>query len=87
MGAGAGDRRYSPLIALTNANGKQVTGELRPDRRTYEITEPLGYEASYTWSGTAVGADRKPVPIDGSFTTLSPVVSATPMPPQAPGGR
>ncbi|MET7772472.1 Ig-like domain-containing protein [Nocardia sp. NPDC005366] len=59
-------------IALTNANGKQVAGELSQDRQSYRITEPLGYDASYTWSGTAVGTDSKPVPIDGTFTTLAP---------------
>ncbi|WP_110039155.1 L,D-transpeptidase [Nocardia neocaledoniensis] len=59
-------------IALTNANGKQVTGEFSPDRATYKITEPLGYDASYTWTGTAIGTDGKPVPIDGTFTTLRP---------------
>ncbi|MFE1593721.1 Ig-like domain-containing protein [Nocardia sp. NPDC058705] len=59
-------------IALTNAAGKQITGELSPDRTTYEVSEPLGYGASYTWTGTAIGTDAKPVPIDGSFTTISP---------------
>ncbi|WP_227997262.1 L,D-transpeptidase [Nocardia australiensis] len=59
-------------ITLANANGKQVTGELAPDRHSYKITEPLGYDASYTWSGTAIGTDRKPVPIDGTFRTLAP---------------
>ncbi|MFQ6326447.1 L,D-transpeptidase [Nocardia sp. CWNU-33] len=59
-------------IALTNANGKQVTGELAPDKRGYKITEALGYAATYTWSGTAIGTDRKPVPIDGTFRTLAP---------------
>ncbi|RJO76574.1 L,D-transpeptidase [Nocardia panacis] len=59
-------------IALTNAAGKQVTGELSSDRRTFKITEALGYDASYTWSGTAVGSDHKPIPIEGGFTTLAP---------------
>ncbi|WP_246181272.1 L,D-transpeptidase [Nocardia ninae] len=59
-------------VALTNANGKQVAGEFTPDKRVYTITEPLGYDATYTWSGTAVGTDRKPIPIDGTFTTLAP---------------
>ncbi|WP_067792686.1 L,D-transpeptidase [Nocardia amikacinitolerans] len=59
-------------VALTNAAGKQVQGELSPDKRTFRITEPLGYDATYTWSGTAVGADGKPVPIEGSFHTLAP---------------
>ncbi|WP_306796090.1 Ig-like domain-containing protein [Nocardia sp. XZ_19_369] len=59
-------------VALTNANGKQVAGEFSPDKRAYTITEPLGYDATYTWSGTAVGTDRKPIPIDGTFSTLAP---------------
>ncbi|MFG1790064.1 Ig-like domain-containing protein [Nocardia sp. NPDC049149] len=59
-------------VALTNTNGKQVAGELSPDKRRYTITEPLGYNAKYSWSGTAIGTDGKPVPIDGTFTTLAP---------------
>lgn len=59
-------------VALTNAEGKQVTGELAPDKRSFKVTEPLGYNATYTWTGTAVGTDGKPVPIDGKFTTVTP---------------
>ncbi|WP_324192290.1 L,D-transpeptidase [Nocardia brasiliensis] len=59
-------------VALTNASGKQVAGEFSPDKRSYKITEPLGYDATYTWSGTAIGTDRKPIPIDGKFSTLAP---------------
>ncbi|MGW5571790.1 L,D-transpeptidase [Nocardia thailandica] len=59
-------------VALTNANGRQVTGALSPDRTTFTVTEPLGYGASYTWTGTATGTDHKPVPIDGTFTTVTP---------------
>lgn len=59
-------------IALTNANGKQVSGELSADRATYRVTEPLGYGASYTWTGTAIGTDGAPVPIEGDFTTVAP---------------
>ncbi|MEU8896681.1 Ig-like domain-containing protein [Nocardia sp. NPDC048505] len=63
-------------VALTNANGKQVQGEMSPDKRSYKITEPLGYDAAYTWSGTARGSDNKPVPIDGGFRTLAPKATA-----------
>ncbi|MFC9896739.1 Ig-like domain-containing protein [Nocardia sp. NPDC127579] len=59
-------------VALTNANGKQVSGEFSPDRRKYAITEPLGYDAAYTWSGTARGGDNQAVPIEGGFHTLTP---------------
>ncbi|MBF6172922.1 L,D-transpeptidase [Nocardia blacklockiae] len=59
-------------VALTNAAGKPVAGTLAPDGSSFKITEPLGYDAAYTWSGTAVGTDGKPVPIEGKFTTLAP---------------
>lgn len=59
-------------VALTNANGKVVAGLLSPDATTFTVTEPLGYGATYTWSGTAIGSDNKPVPVQGSFTTLKP---------------
>ena len=36
------------------------------------ITEPLGYDATYTWSGSAVGHDGKAVPVSGKFTTVDP---------------
>lgn len=59
-------------VALSNPNGKQVTGEFTPDRTKFTVTEPLGYGVTYTWSGTAIGTDGKPVPIDSKFTTLTP---------------
>ncbi len=59
-------------VALTNSNGKVVAGLLSPDAKTYTVTEPLGYAATYSWSGIAVGMDNKPVPVEGSFTTLQP---------------
>lgn len=59
-------------VTLTNADGKQVTGTLSPDKTSFTINEALGYGATYTWAGTAIGTDNKPVPIDGKFTTLSP---------------
>ncbi|WP_330184612.1 L,D-transpeptidase [Nocardia sp. NBC_01503] len=66
-------------VALTNPNGKQVTGELSADRGKFVVTEPLGYGITYTWSGTATGTDGKPVPIDAKFSTVDPKtqVSAT----------
>ncbi|MCM6774847.1 Ig-like domain-containing protein [Nocardia sp. CDC159] len=59
-------------VALTNPSGKQVKGELSPDRSSFKVSEPLGYGVTYTWSGTAVGTDNKPVPIEGKFTTVQP---------------
>ncbi|MQY18199.1 L,D-transpeptidase [Nocardia macrotermitis] len=59
-------------VALSNAAGKQVTGKLSADKTSFTVGEPLGYGVTYTWSGSAVGTDGKPVAIDGRFTTLSP---------------
>ncbi|NKQ55388.1 L,D-transpeptidase [Amycolatopsis sp. K13G38] len=59
-------------IALTNADGKQVAGELSADKHTWSATEPLGYGKTYTWTGSATGTDGKPVPLSGSFSTVTP---------------
>jgi len=59
-------------VALTNATGKTVQGTLAPDRTSFTVTEPLGYDGKYTWSGSAAGTDGKSVPVAGSFTTVKP---------------
>ncbi|NKY54058.1 L,D-transpeptidase [Nocardia vermiculata] len=66
-------------VTLTNPDGKQVAGQLAPGNTAFTVNEPLGYGATYTWAGTAVGTDGKTVQIDGKFSTLAPnqVVSAT----------
>jgi lipoprotein-anchoring transpeptidase ErfK/SrfK len=64
-------------VALTNAAGKPVQGALSPDRTSFTVTEPLGYDAKYTWSGDAVGADGKSVPIAGTFSTVDPVTTTS----------
>lgn len=59
-------------VALVNAQGKAVKGELSADKKTFTVGEPLGYGAQYTWRGTAIGDDGKKVPLRGTFTTLTP---------------
>ena len=59
-------------VALTNSSGKVVAGSYNEDRTVYTTTEPLGYDATYTWSGSAVGHDGKAIPVNGKFTTVSP---------------
>jgi lipoprotein-anchoring transpeptidase ErfK/SrfK len=59
-------------VTLTNADGKAVAGALNRDRTAYTVTEPLGYGATYTWGGSAVGKDGKAVPVAGKFTTIDP---------------
>ena len=41
------------------------------------MAEPLGYGRTYTVAGTAIGTDGKSVPIDGSYTTVTPVDEIT----------
>ncbi|WP_158884636.1 L,D-transpeptidase [Amycolatopsis anabasis] len=59
-------------VTLTNAEGKQVQGQLTEDKRTWNTAEPLGYGKTYTWNGTAIGGDGQPVQLSGSFDTVTP---------------
>jgi lipoprotein-anchoring transpeptidase ErfK/SrfK len=59
-------------VALTNSAGKVVNGTLNRDRTLYTISEPLGYDASYTWSGSVVGHDGKAIPVAGKLITVAP---------------
>lgn len=59
-------------VTLVKPDGGNVNGELSADKLSWSTTEPLGYGKTYTWHGTATGADKKPVEISGSFTTVSP---------------
>ncbi|HEU4362099.1 MAG TPA: Ig-like domain-containing protein [Mycobacterium sp.] len=61
--------------ALTNPAGKVVAGAFNRDRTVYTISEPLGYHAVYTWSGSVVGHDGKAVPVAGKLTTVAPNVT------------
>ncbi|MDT5164917.1 MAG: hypothetical protein QOC88_1811 [Mycobacterium sp.] len=59
-------------VALTKPDGKVVAGALNRDRTLFTLTEPLGYDATYTWTGAAVGHDGKTVPVKGQITTIAP---------------
>jgi len=59
-------------ISLKNSEGKPVAGTLNRDRTAFTVAEPLGYGASYSWGGTAVGRNGKAVPVSASFTTVDP---------------
>jgi lipoprotein-anchoring transpeptidase ErfK/SrfK len=59
-------------VALENSAGKVVAGALNRDRTVFSVTEPLGYDATYTWSGSVVGHDGKAVPVAARFSTLTP---------------
>lgn len=59
-------------LALTNPEGKEVAGTLSADKTTWTLTEPLGFNKTYTWTGSAVGADGNSPAISGSFSTVKP---------------
>jgi lipoprotein-anchoring transpeptidase ErfK/SrfK len=62
-------------IALTNAGGAVVAGKLNRERTEFTVTEPLGYGADYTWTGSVVGRDGKAVPVTGGFSTIKPLTT------------
>lgn len=59
-------------VTLTGKDGTVVAGGISRDKHTWTAYEALGYNKSYTWSGTVVGTDGKPVPITGTFHTVAP---------------
>ena len=59
-------------VTLTNPQGKVVAGALSHDRTSFAVTEPLGYDVQYTWTGSVVGRDGAAVPVNGKFTTVKP---------------
>jgi lipoprotein-anchoring transpeptidase ErfK/SrfK len=59
-------------VALTAEDGTPVPGELSPDRTSWTASGPLSYGTRYTWSGIAVDADGKTVPVSGALSTVSP---------------
>ena len=59
-------------VHLVNDQGRPVNGLLSPDKHSWTATESLGYDRTYTWSGSALGSDGKQVPLGGTFHTLRP---------------
>ncbi|RZQ59539.1 L,D-transpeptidase [Amycolatopsis suaedae] len=58
-------------VKLTNAEGKVVAGQVKPDGTGWQATEPLGYGKSYTLNATGVGTDGKPATSTSTFTTVA----------------
>ena len=61
-----------PSVTLANQDGKLVTGQLSADKKSWAVTEPLGFGKTYTWSGNTRSTDGKTEAVSGSFTTVKP---------------
>jgi lipoprotein-anchoring transpeptidase ErfK/SrfK len=59
-------------VALRNADGKAITGELSQDGLRWTSTQPLGYGKTYTVAATAVASDGRSATTSSTFTTLRP---------------
>jgi lipoprotein-anchoring transpeptidase ErfK/SrfK len=59
-------------VTLTGPDGAAVEGEPNADRTEWSSTRDLDFGTTYTWSGSATGRDGAVVPLQGSFTTLTP---------------
>ena len=59
-------------VTLRDPAGKAVEGKLAPDSTRWTASQPLSYGQTYTWSGTATGTNGDPVPLTGTFSTVTP---------------
>jgi lipoprotein-anchoring transpeptidase ErfK/SrfK len=59
-------------VTFTNAAGKPVAGTLNRQRTAFTVTEPLGYDGTYTWSGSVVGHDGEATPVSATIRTVKP---------------
>jgi lipoprotein-anchoring transpeptidase ErfK/SrfK len=64
-------------VTFTNPEGVEVDGTLSADKTSWTLAEPLGYGRTYTVTGSATGTDGRSVPIQGSYTTVTPVDEIT----------
>jgi lipoprotein-anchoring transpeptidase ErfK/SrfK len=59
-------------VSLTNAAGKQVSGTLSKDKKTWTSSEKLGYDKKYAVKATATNPDGKKTAGKSSFSTVKP---------------
>ena len=65
-------------VKMVNAAGKAVAGALASDGTSWQASEVLGFDKTYTLSAAAVNADGKPVSKTVKFSTLAPSNQTTP---------
>jgi lipoprotein-anchoring transpeptidase ErfK/SrfK len=59
-------------VVLRDPDGQPIAGEYNAARSAWTVRVSLRYGQTYTWSGTAAGADGAVVPLAGSFRTVEP---------------
>ncbi len=65
-------------VSLTNPEGKQVSGKLSGDKKSWASSEPLGYDRRYTLDASIRGKDGRTVREESSFTTVRPAGTVYP---------
>lgn len=63
-------------VTVVNEAGEPVAGGLSPDGTTWQTTEPLGFNKTYTATATGTGGDGKPATVTSVFRTAKPRVKA-----------
>jgi lipoprotein-anchoring transpeptidase ErfK/SrfK len=64
-------------VTVTGSGGKQITGALDSDGKTWRSTGSLGYGATYTVTASIVDSLGAPMQKTSSFTTLKPSGTAS----------
>jgi len=59
-------------VELVAADGSTAHGDYSAERTVWTSNEPLDYATTYTWRGTARGADDSTTALGGSFRTMTP---------------
>ena len=71
------ERSRIPTCKFTKLGGRRGRRDHLAGRIDWTLGEPLSYGTTYTVAGTATGTDGKPVPITGTYTTVTPVDEVT----------
>jgi len=59
-------------VELVATDGSTASGDFSAGRSVWTSTGTLKYDTTYTWRGTARGADDSTTPLEGSFATIVP---------------
>ncbi|HZM66385.1 MAG TPA: Ig-like domain-containing protein [Nakamurella sp.] len=65
-------------VAVTNPDGKEITGVLSADRTSWTSGEPLGYDRSYRIEAAARDTAGLATSSSSSFTTVAPAATIFP---------